>query len=308
VQFPLVSIAIPTFNQAGTIVQAVRNALAQDYANLEVVVADDDSKDDTERLLAQFSSDSRFRYSRNEHNIGRVRNYRHLLHDLVRGTWVLVNDGDDYLTNSEYIGKAIALIETDPRITLVIAKVLRSGRDDEVMNAGWTYPNIVDGNEFFLKHPPFGTLGPFHLSALYNREAALKLDFYRRDMASTDFESLYRLMTGNHIGFINEIVGVWRQHAGNFTRNPSRQQLADNLELFESLYRHAAATGIAESKFLLRWYRARLARAWLSGVKSLFLRSKRPGDAVAFASDVCKREPSFWLGLPAAIGVIVGNR
>lgn len=305
---PLVSIAIATFNQAQFIARAVQHALAQDYANLEVVVADDDSKDDTRQILERFASDARFRYTRNDRNLGRVANYRHLLRDVVRGTWVLMNDGDDYLTNTKYISKAIALIETDPKIALVIAKVAKSGRDDEIMNARWTYPAIVDGDEFFLNHPPFGLLGPFHLSALYNREAALKLDFYRSDIASTDFESLYRLMTGHRIGFVDEVIGVWFQHSENFTRNPRRRQLADNLELFESLYQHGITVGIAGKRDLIRWYRARLARAWLSGAKSLALRNRQPLDAVAFGHDVFKREPLFWLALPNIIFKITKER
>jgi glycosyltransferase involved in cell wall biosynthesis len=305
---PLVSIGIPTFNQAQSVERAVAHALAQDYAQLEVVVADDDSKDDTRDVLARFAGDPRFRYTRNAHNLGRVANYRHLLRDLVRGAWVLMNDGDDYLTNTKYISKAIALIEPDPKIALVIAKVLKSGRDDEIMNARWTYPAIVDGDEFFLNHPPFGILGPFHLCALYNRDAALKLDFYRRDINPADFESLYRLMTGHRIGFVDEVVGVWSQHLENVTRNPDRRRLADDLELFDSLYRHAKTSGIASDGDLLRWYRTRLARAWLSGVKSLALRNRQPLAAAAFAYDVCKRDPLFWLGLPNAIRKIRGER
>jgi glycosyltransferase involved in cell wall biosynthesis len=306
----LVSIAIATYNQAQSVARAVRNALAQDYSNLEVVVADDDSKDDTRQILTQFTSDLRFRYLRNDHNLGRVGNYRHLLRDLVRGAWILINDGDDYLTDTKYISKAMALIESDPQIALVTAKLLKSGRgrDDEVLNGGWKYPAIVDGNEFFLKHPPFGTLGPLHLATLYNREAALKLDFYRRDIFPTDFESLYRLMTGHHLGFVDEVVGVWCQHSENATRNPNRRRLTEGLALFESLYLHARAISIVGNADLVRWYRARLARAWLSGVKSLVMRNRRPLDAIAFGYDVLRRDPWFWVALPKTVFDIARER
>jgi glycosyltransferase involved in cell wall biosynthesis len=306
---PLVSIGITAFNQAGSVFKAVQQALAQDYPNLEVVVSDDHSKDNTEEILAQFLVDPRFRYSRNERNLGRVRNYQHLLCHLVRGDWVLINDGDDYLTNAKYISQAVTLIQSDPKIVLVISKVFKSGRDDEVMNENWPYSDIVDGTEFFLKHPPGGSsLGPSHLSALYERDSALELDFYRSDIISTDFESLYRLMTGRRIGFINEVAGVWSQHLENVTRNPSRKRLVENLQLFESLYQHAKTNGVADAETLKRWYRACLARAWLSGVKSLALRNRQVGDAATFAYPVLKREPLFWLELPNAIVDITKNQ
>jgi len=305
---PAVSIAITSFNQADSVFRAVQHALAQDYANLEVVVSDDHSNDNTETLLTKFLPNPRFRYSQNERNIGRVRNYQRLLRDLVRGDWVLMNDGDDYLTNAKYISQAVALIKNDPEIVLVISKVFKSGRADQVMNAGWPYGNVVDGTSFFLKHPPFSSsLSPCHLSALYERKAALKLDFYRHDIISTDFESLYRLMTDRRIGFINEVAGVWSQHLENITRNPSREHLAENLRLFASLYQHAEANGIAESGVLKRWYRTLLARGWLSGAKSLAVGNRKPRDAMALTYDVFKREPLFWLGLPNAILAIIAG-
>ena len=43
----LVTVMIPTYNQATLIAKAIDSALAQDYENLEVVVCDDNSTDNT---------------------------------------------------------------------------------------------------------------------------------------------------------------------------------------------------------------------------------------------------------------------
>ncbi|RYD25725.1 MAG: glycosyltransferase, partial [Verrucomicrobiaceae bacterium] len=48
----LVSVIIPTYNRAGTIRMAVDSALAQTYPDLEVIVVDDGSKDDSLSVLA----------------------------------------------------------------------------------------------------------------------------------------------------------------------------------------------------------------------------------------------------------------
>lgn len=79
-EYPLVTIMIPTYNQSAFIVEAVESALMQDYENLEVIVLDDCSDDNTQKLLQAFNSDSRFYYHRNKKNIGRVKNYRKLLY------------------------------------------------------------------------------------------------------------------------------------------------------------------------------------------------------------------------------------
>ena len=68
----LVSILIPTYNQAMYIGQAVESALQQDWPELEVIVSDDGSSDDTQRVLEKFRDDERVRISRNTGNLGRV--------------------------------------------------------------------------------------------------------------------------------------------------------------------------------------------------------------------------------------------
>lgn len=58
---PLVSVLIPTFNRSKLVVRAIRSALQQTYKNIEVVVVDDGSTDDTREAIAALG-DSRVRY------------------------------------------------------------------------------------------------------------------------------------------------------------------------------------------------------------------------------------------------------
>lgn len=56
---PLVSVIIPTYNRAGTILRAVDSALAQDYAPLELIVVDDGSQDESPALLKPLADSGR---------------------------------------------------------------------------------------------------------------------------------------------------------------------------------------------------------------------------------------------------------
>jgi glycosyltransferase involved in cell wall biosynthesis len=47
---PRVSIIIPTYNQSKYIVRAIESALSQDYPNLEIIISDDNSPDETDVL------------------------------------------------------------------------------------------------------------------------------------------------------------------------------------------------------------------------------------------------------------------
>lgn len=50
----LVSVVIPTYNRAQQTIAAIESALAQTYANLEVIVVDDGSRDGSEEVVEQF--------------------------------------------------------------------------------------------------------------------------------------------------------------------------------------------------------------------------------------------------------------
>ena len=89
-----VTIMIPTYNQAGFIRDAIDSALAQNYPELEVIVCDDASSDETYQVVASIQ-DRRLKYIRNPINLGRTNNYKNLLHNHAIGDFVVNLDGDD---------------------------------------------------------------------------------------------------------------------------------------------------------------------------------------------------------------------
>src|SRR4030081_967744 len=72
--YPLVTIAIPTFNRASLLRECVRSALSQTYRHFEVLVSDNASTDETKEILGQFS-DGRLRVIGQETNIGLLPNW-----------------------------------------------------------------------------------------------------------------------------------------------------------------------------------------------------------------------------------------
>ena len=54
---PLVSVIIPAYNQAEYLGEAIRSVLNQSYANLEAIVVNDASPDDSGAVVASFSDE-----------------------------------------------------------------------------------------------------------------------------------------------------------------------------------------------------------------------------------------------------------
>jgi glycosyltransferase involved in cell wall biosynthesis len=62
---PLVSVIIPTYNRAGIIVDTIENVFRQTYSNIELIIVDDGSSDETESILKSYGSKIRWAIQEN---------------------------------------------------------------------------------------------------------------------------------------------------------------------------------------------------------------------------------------------------
>lgn len=84
---PRVSIGMPVFNGADFIGCSIQSILAQDYEDLELIIADNASTDETESICRYLAArDPRIRYYRNDVNLGAARNYNKVF-ELARGEY-----------------------------------------------------------------------------------------------------------------------------------------------------------------------------------------------------------------------------
>lgn len=88
-----VSVIIPSYNRAHLIEKCVRSVLAQTYQNIEVIVVDDASTDNTEAIVKNIS-DSRVKYLRLPSNSGACAARNEGIR-LASGTYIAFNDSDD---------------------------------------------------------------------------------------------------------------------------------------------------------------------------------------------------------------------
>jgi hypothetical protein len=93
---PLVTVIVPAFNAAGTIGFALRSLVEQSWKNLEVLVVDDRSPDETFQVASEWSKiDPRIRCFRARENKGAYA-ARNLALGHARGEFITVHDADDW--------------------------------------------------------------------------------------------------------------------------------------------------------------------------------------------------------------------
>lgn len=92
-----VSVIIPAYNSADTLVQCVNSVLMQDYGNLDILLVNDGSTDGTLSVMGFFEAlDKRVRVLNNRVNAG-CAYARNMCLDVIHGDYVLFVDADDYL-------------------------------------------------------------------------------------------------------------------------------------------------------------------------------------------------------------------
>ncbi len=111
---PLVSVVIPTYNRAASLVEAIDSVLAQTYPEMEIIVVDDGSTDDTRKIIPQRYPQVRYFHQENN-GVSRARN---LGIREARGEFIAFLDSDD-LWLSDKTEKQVACFNQYPDVGLV---------------------------------------------------------------------------------------------------------------------------------------------------------------------------------------------
>jgi glycosyltransferase involved in cell wall biosynthesis len=130
---------VPAWKAAAFIVATLDALAAQTYENLEILVSDDASPDDTANLCERVAAgDARFRVIRQPRNLGWTGNVNALLRE-ARGDYLVFAFHDD-LPEPSYIERCVAALEANPRAILAftdIAVVNQDGTREDV-----SYPTL----------------------------------------------------------------------------------------------------------------------------------------------------------------------
>ncbi len=200
---PKLSVIVPTYKGARFIGETLASILGQTFSDLEVLVIDDASPDNTVDVVSAIK-DSRIRLIRNESNLG-VAHTRNKAAALARGQYITPHDQDD-LSEPTRFEKQIALLEANPTINVVGSWVRTFGDSDEV----WQYPvHVEDLKCRFL----FGC-EIAHTSAVVRASAVPVLsNLYDPDVAlCSDYELFSRMSLIGGVANIPEPLVRYRRH------------------------------------------------------------------------------------------------
>ncbi|MCH5227057.1 MAG: glycosyltransferase [Muribaculaceae bacterium] len=125
-EMPLVSVFLITYNSAETVVEALESVKAQTYKNIELIVSDDASKDDTVRIVREWVDKNKDRFTdvkviTAQKNGGIAPNCNRAV-KASSGKWLKVLAGDDQL-KPEAIEEYLNFMNKHPEADIAFAKL-----------------------------------------------------------------------------------------------------------------------------------------------------------------------------------------
>lgn len=213
---PTVSVVMPTYNYGHYLAGALTSALGQTHADLEVLVIDDGSTDNTAAIMQPFLADERVRYYRRANQgPAAARNFGIAA---ARGTWVAFLDADDRWLPAK-LEKQLARAATALAPGLVYTRRLRmdaEGRPLEFkqprLYSGWVLPqlfrdNFVCFSSVMVRREMLDSVGGFDTTVEH----------------SEDYELLLRLTSRTPVDFVDEPLVYYRTGHGNLSSQTEKR-------------------------------------------------------------------------------------
>jgi len=112
---PLVAILMPVYNCQNYLDKAIKSILSQTYQNFEFIIINDNSNDDTEKIIRSFK-DIRIRYFKNKKNLGLAQSLNKGI-KIAKGKYIARMDGDD-ISLPQRIEKQVKYMEQNSGISV----------------------------------------------------------------------------------------------------------------------------------------------------------------------------------------------
>ena len=276
-QLPLVSICIPNYNNAQFIGEAIQSSIDQTYPNLEIIVVDNVSTDNSWEIIQSYAQHINVKVYQNEENLGMVDNFRRTLEHST-GELVTYLCSDDCLSK-EAITENVATLLKYPEASFVFGNVEYSG--NRIGQSNLSFDELMPKGEWTKRSLEKSQNLTFLTGSIFRRCAAEEVEGpIIEELTFFDWFLWLRLGLGAVV-FNPNIVGIHRYHGANQTEMltssvaKNYQHLDKVLEYFEQYYPNQNGIDKAKKKLSFKF-------------ACLVLQKDSLKASIKFAKEYCK--------------------
>ncbi len=232
---PLVSIGIPTYNRAnGNLLKVIERALGQTWQNVEVIVSDNCSTDQTPELVGAIK-DPRLRYIRQESNVGPNNNFNYCLNQ-AKGEYFLLFHDDDMI-DEDFIEACMSSLKLGQSVGAIFTGVRVIDGDDIVLEEHKNRANGLSPTEFILGWFK-GRITLYLCNTLYNTARLREVGgFASKKNLFDDLVPTFTLTTKYGRADVADVKASFRRHLTNRGSTvPIRDWVEDSRYLLDVIY------------------------------------------------------------------------
>ena len=225
---PLVSVLVVTYNSGDYILDTLESIKSQTYANIELIISDDGSSDQTITLANDWISKNKSRFQRTQvitvkNNTGVSANYNRGV-AACTGSWIKNVDGDDLIT-PHCIASNLSYIFSHPEVEVLFSDLIAfKGTEDNIL---YKYSDS-EFNGFFelTAHEQFKRLivkNVLPSTTFFIKASVLKKYPYNENYKGLEDYPMWVTLThnGHKVYYMNEITAKYRR-VDSITLNSQR--------------------------------------------------------------------------------------
>ncbi|HDL8434774.1 glycosyltransferase family 2 protein [Yersinia enterocolitica] len=302
---PLVSILIPVYQREKYIGEAIDAALSQTYENIEVIIVDNASHDNTWQICQDYSKkDNRIKIYKNDSNLGPVENWKKCF-EYATGFYAKILWSDDKI-DPTYISKALPLMASGD-VGMVFSSVIigRNYNKEEYQSYCYGVTGLYPSTKF-IDELLYGNNLPVSpgcaILRLNDLRSNLILDI--KSPSFSDFSKhgagpdlLLMLLTiakYPKVGFVNEPLSFFRDHNDSITVS---MRSVDLMERYQQ-----AKLWFAERYYSEKQFSDFISYIWVE--RSIALRRITSRQEVAERFGSYSVKPSYFKGLIVFLNLV----
>ena len=226
-KFPLVTVITPAYNRASYLVETIESVLSQDYPNLEYIVLDDGSKDNTREVLEKYNG----RIIWESHpNMGETRTVNKAI-ALSRGEILCIVNSDDPLL-PHAIQTAVDFMQARPDILVAYPNWIKIGPQAELLEE----VELPEYDYFYMVRQHHCIVGP----GAFIRRKTFELAGGMRDTEFTyvaDYEFWLRAGLFGPFARIPQKLATFRVHPNSASKALTGRKMAgEHIRLMNKYY------------------------------------------------------------------------
>jgi len=236
---PLISIVLPVYNRKEYLGQAIDSVLKQTYGSWELIIADDNSEEETQSFLRQYETDPRIIVSFNPVNLGLFANLNQALRR-VKGNYIVLLCSDDILLPS-CLEVNLSLNNEHEEATLILSSfnILDSEGNSLPSSDNFYYDQFSPNTQLWSPKDlvpillKYGSINGNLTGVWFKKELIDLLGGFREDWTHAgDWEWIYRIVRSYPVLISRTNVAAIRSHNKQLSID-NRTNLRSTIEVAE---------------------------------------------------------------------------